>query len=129
VTNADLIRNYLDRVVNQQDLSDLDQLVASDYRGDGYGWPATRSELRDFYVAQSRARPDWRIDIQSTFEVGDCVVVHAQAGGTVVEDEHAEPLKAPIGRQVEWLAAYWLRDAHIARIEILALVPRADPAR
>lgn len=112
---SDLVREYLDAVVNQRRVEVVDRLVAPDYTGGGHGWPATRADLQAFYEWQAAARPDWRIDVQETVEVGDCVVVRAHAGGTVEDGEV---------RRLEWLAAYWLEGGRITRIEVLALQPR-----
>jgi hypothetical protein len=79
VTNqqlGQLIRTYIDRVVNRRDLTAVDELVSPDYRGTGPDWPATTIEkLRQFYIDQYRDRPDWHIDVQETVEVGEDVVV------------------------------------------------------
>lgn len=121
---ADLVRGYVDRVVNRRDLDAVDQLVSPDYAGGGHGWPATLKDLRSFYEWQARTRPDWHIEVQETIEVDDCVVVRAYAGGTISADEQGRPLAAPQNRSVEWLAAYRLADGLITRIEVLALRPR-----
>lgn len=109
------VRAYLDRVVNRRDLSAVDELVDPAYRGSGFDWPADREALREFYAWQARERPDWHIDVQETVEVGDCIVVRALAGGTVVEDGTA------VRRAVEWLAAYRLAGGRLVEIQVLAL--------
>lgn len=121
---ADLVRGYLERVVNQRDPAAVDELVAADYTGGGHGWPSTRPELRSFYEWQTRTRPDWHIDPQEMVEVDDCVVVRAFAHGTISVDEQGRPLAAPSARAVEWLAAYRLADGLITQIDVLALRPR-----
>lgn len=104
------VRDYLDRVVNRRDVSAVDDLVAPGYRGGGSGWPATRDDLRRFYADQARERPDWRIDVQETVQVGDSVVVRAHAGDAT--------------RQVEWLAHYRIAEGTLREITVLALVDR-----
>jgi predicted SnoaL-like aldol condensation-catalyzing enzyme len=104
------VRGYLDRVVNRRDLTAVDDLVSQEYTGGGYGWPATRDDLRRFYEEQARTRPAWRVDVRETVEVGDCVAVRALAG-----DE---------SRRVDWLAYYRVADVTIREITVLALVPR-----
>lgn len=112
------VRAYLDRVVNRRDVSAVDELVDPGYHGGGFGWPSDREALRAFYAWQAEERPDWRIDVQETVEVGDCVVVRAHAGGTVVE----QGVRA--WRGVEWLAAYRLVAGRVVGIEVLALRER-----
>lgn len=123
--SAALVRAYLDRVVNQRDLSAVDDLVSPEYLGSGHGWPHDLAALREFYAWQATARPDWSIDVQETVEVGDCVVVRAHAGGTIAGDEHGRPLAAPTHRAVEWLAMYRIEQARIVEIRVLALRDRA----
>lgn len=110
------VRAYIDRVVNQRDVTAVDELVARDYRGGGHGWPATFAALRQFYVTQALERPDWRIDVQDTIEVGEVVVVHALAGGTVTDEG------VPRDRRVEWLACYRVADGLIREIDVIELV-------
>ena len=116
------VRDYLERVVNQRDVSAVDDLVALDYVGSGHGWPQDREALRRFYVEQARDRPDWRIDVQSSLELGDSVVVRAHAGGTVQVDGVAAR------KDLEWLTRYRVSEGRIREIHVLALVPRADGA-
>ena len=97
-------------MVNRQDLTAVDELVAGDYRGCGHGWPEDIGALRAFYARQARERPEWRIEVQETVEVGDWVAVRSLAG-----DAH---------RQVEWLAAYRVDAGRIAEIRIISLVER-----
>ena len=123
---ADLVAAYLERVVNQRDLRAVHDVVAAHYTGGGHGWPQTREELVAFYTWQAAARPDWHIDVQQTVTVGSCVVVRALAGGTVTDDEQGRPLAAPTARRVEWLAAYWVTEGRIDRIQVLSLVTRPD---
>ena len=63
-----------------------------------------------------RDRPDWHIDVQSTVEVGDSVVVRAEAGGTVTVDGK------PSHRRLEWLTHYRVTDGLIAEINLLSSV-------
>jgi hypothetical protein len=62
-------------------LSAIDEMVSPDHVGGGHGWPETIEELGEFYARQRRTRPDWRIDIQETVQVGEWVAVRAFAGG------------------------------------------------
>lgn len=121
---SDLVRGYIDRVVNRRDPAAVDELVSVDYTGGGHGWPSTLPELRAFYEWQAHTRPDWHIEVQETIEVDDCVVVRAFAGGTISKDEQGIPLAAPKASAVEWVAAYRLADGQITRIDVLALQPR-----
>jgi hypothetical protein len=75
-----LVAEYVERVVNRRDLSAVDELVSTEYRGSGPDWPTTLEELRQFYRRQARDRPDWHIEIRETVELGDSVVVLARAG-------------------------------------------------
>jgi predicted SnoaL-like aldol condensation-catalyzing enzyme len=105
------VREYIDRVVNRNELAAVDDLVSADYRGSGYGWPEDAEALRRFYAHQAEVRPDWTINVQETVEVGDWVAVRALAGGTLGERR----------RDVEWLAAYRICGGQITEIHLLAL--------
>jgi predicted SnoaL-like aldol condensation-catalyzing enzyme len=113
------VSSYIERVVNGQDLTALDEMVSPRYTGHGLEWPTTIDELRQFYIDQVRDRPDWHIDIQETVEVGDSVVVRAVAGGTVLVDGVAQR------RRLEWLAHYRVVGQRITEINLLAFVPLA----
>lgn len=121
------VRAYLDRVVNDRDLTAVDELVAPDYVGSGHGWPVDRDALRAFYSWQAQARPDWHIEVQEVVAVADRVVIRAHAGGTVAADEAGRPLAAPSQGAVEWLATYTVTDGLIAAIEVLAIRDREPP--
>ncbi len=92
---GEIVRGYLERVVNRRDVTVVDDLVAADYRGFGHGWPADVDALRQFYVRQAELRPDWRIDVQETMELDDVVAVRAYAGGSVSHDAGGSPLATP----------------------------------
>jgi hypothetical protein len=112
-----LIRTYIDRVVNRQDLTAVDELVSLDYRGNGPDWTATTIEqLRQFYIDQYRDRPDWHIDVQETVELGDDVVVRAVAGGMVTIDGMNRR------KRLEWMTHYRLKDGLISETHILSVV-------
>ena len=117
---GELVVAYIERVVNERDLTAVSESVAADYRGSGPGWPATRDALLAFYEEQARSRPDWHIDVQATIELGDSVVVRAQAHGTVTDDGRQEL------RRLEWLTHYRVRDGRICEINVLAIVPVND---
>ena len=103
---GELIREYLDRVVNRHDLGGVDDLVAPEYRGSGDGWPRDIESLRQFYRSQQRSRPDWHIDVQETMTVGSWVAVRAHAGGTASHDDDGVPLPSPTRISIEWLSLY-----------------------
>jgi hypothetical protein len=111
------VTSYIERVVNQRDLTAVDDMVSADYAGSGPGWPTHIDELRQFYVEQTRDRPDWRIDVHDTVELGDSVVARAIAGGTVAVDGR------PRRTRLEWLAHYRVVDRRITEINVLAVVP------
>jgi SnoaL-like domain len=111
------ITSYLERVVNQQDLTAVDDMVSSDYVGSGHEWPTHIEELRRFYRDQMHDRPDWHTDVQGTVELGDSVVARARASGTVAVDGR------PRRKRLEWLAHYRVVDRRITEINILAVVP------
>lgn len=123
MTLSDLAVGYIDRVVNRRDLTAIDELVATDYRGSGPGWPTTLAALRQFYEAQMRDRPDWYIDVREVIELGDSVVIRAHASGTVLEQGGAHP------RAVDWLTHYRLRDGRILEINVLTVAPAEVPRR
>jgi hypothetical protein len=113
------VSSYIERVVNRQDLTALDEMVSPLYAGRGPEWATTIDELRRFYTDQILERPDWHIDIQETVEVGDSVVVRALAGGTVRVDGVAHR------KRLEWLAHYRVVGQRITEINLLAIVPLA----
>jgi predicted SnoaL-like aldol condensation-catalyzing enzyme len=113
------VSTYIERVVNRQDLTALDEMVSPRYTGRGPEWPTTIDELRQFYTDQIRERPDWHIDIQATVEVGDSVVVRAFAGGTVLVEGVARH------RRLEWLAHYRVVGRCITEINLLAFAELA----
>ena len=112
-----LVRDYIERVVNHGDLTGVDELVSPTYRGSGPEWPTTIDELRQFYRKQVRDRPDWHIDVQETVEVGDDLVARALAGGTVTVDGVQRR------RRLECLAHYRVHGGLIHEINLLAVVP------
>lgn len=111
------IKSYIERVVNQRDLTALDDMVSSDYVGSGHDWPTQIDELRQFYVDQMHDRPDWHIEVLGTVELGDSVVARAEASGTVTVDG------PPRRKRLEWLAHYRVVDRRITEINVLAVVP------
>jgi hypothetical protein len=111
---GDLVRRYIERVVNRRDLTAVDDMVSPHYVGSGPGWPTNIEELRQFYRAQARHRPDWHIEVQRTLELGDSVIVRALAGGAVVSQG------VPGQVVLEWLAHYRVADERITEINILA---------
>lgn len=125
---GDFVRDYLERVVNRNDLAAIDELVSPDYRGTGPGWAPDFESLRQFYAWQAQWRPDWAIDVQETVEVGDHVAVRAHAGGTIAHDDDGEPLHAPVRRDVEWLSVYRVADDRIVEVNFLAVVDRHGDA-
>ena len=110
---ARFVRSYLQRVVNDRDVSAVDELVAPEYAGGGHGWPEDRDALRAFYTRQARDRPDWQIRVLQTVEVGSSVVVRAHAGAL-----GARPA-------LTWLAHYRVVDGRIREIQVLSVVPHA----
>ncbi len=124
-----LIRRYLQRVVNDKDLSAVDDMVAPDYRASGPGWPSDIDKLRDFYRWEVRDRPDWHVDVQETVEVGDWVAVRAHAGGHISHDDDGRLLDAPYRRNVEWLTAYRVRDGRIVEMHLLSAIVKSEAAR
>ncbi len=115
------MRAYFERVVNNRDSASVDELVAVDYVGEGFGWPADRASLRAFYERQVTERPDWRIDVQQTVEVDDVVAVRAYAGGTLVNADGTSRRQ-----DLEWLASYRVVDGLVTETRILSLVERVS---
>ena len=111
---GDFVTQYLQRAVNGHDLGAVDELVDPAYRGSGHGWPEDVASLRAFYAWQHQERPDWRIEVQETVELGDSVAVRATAGGTA----------GGARRDVEWLATYRIKAGRILEIRVLALQER-----
>ena len=103
------VRDYIRRVVNEHDIAAVDELVSPDYRGTGSDWQRLAPDidaLRAFYARQAVQRPDWRIDIQETIEVGDYVAVRAVAGGEQAFDDDGAPRRPPFPTGAEWLAVF-----------------------
>jgi predicted SnoaL-like aldol condensation-catalyzing enzyme len=125
VTDVELgqfYREYVERVVNQHDMSAVDEMVSPNYMGAGHGWPETIEALREFYRRQSRTRPDWRIDIQQTVAVGEWVAVRAFAGGQEAYNEDGSRQSPPFPTSVEWLSTIRVVEAKIAEIRIVSWV-------
>ena len=118
------IRHYLGRVVNDRDVSAVDELVSPEYVGSGHGWAPDRDKLREFYTWQACTRPDWHIDVQETVEVSDWVAVRAHGGGTVTHDEAGQALQTPYRSAVEWLAAFRLVDGRLVETRFLSVRDR-----
>jgi hypothetical protein len=118
------IRHYLGRVVNDRDVSAVDELVSPDYVGSGHGWAPDRDKLRAFYTWQAHYRPDWHIDVQETVEVSDWVAVRAHAGGTVAHDGAGQPLETPYRNAIEWLAAFRVVDGRLVETRFLSVCDR-----
>jgi len=123
---ADFYREYVERVVNDQDMSAVDDMVSPSYVGSGQGWPESIEDLREFYSRQIRMRPNWRIEIQETVEVGEWVAVRAFAGGQEADDEHGTPQTSPIISSVEWLALVRVVDRMIMEIRLMSLVSQSE---
>jgi hypothetical protein len=103
------MRDFIERVVNEHDLNAIDEaveeMVSLEYRGSGSEWLRLAPDfeaLRAFYRRQATQRPDWRIDIQETIEVGEYVAVRALAGGKQALDDAGAPRKPPFPTAGEW---------------------------
>lgn len=120
------IREYIERVVNQCDMSAVDDMVSEDFVGSGIGgWAQDIEALRAFYSRQNRLRPDWHIDIQETVEVGEWVAVRALAGGREAYQEDGTPQPPPYVTSVEWLTAYRVVDDRIVEARVLTALDLA----
>ena len=115
-------RAYIERVVNQHDMSAVDDMVSSSYTGGGYGWARDVQALREFYDRQNRMCRDWRIDIQETAEVGSWISVRAFAGGREAFNEDGSPQQPPFPTRVEWLALFHVVERMIVETRIISLV-------
>lgn len=116
------IRDYLRRAVNEHDLTAVDELVSPQYRGTGPEWqhlaPDFRA-LREFHRRQAAQRPDWRVDVQESIEVGEYVAVHALAGGRQALDEDGAPRQPPFPTSGEWLTVYHVVDGRIVEVRVV----------
>jgi SnoaL-like domain len=125
VANVDLdrfIREYIERVVNHHDMSAVDEMVSPDYTGGGYGWAEDIAALREVYDRQNRARPDWRIDIQQTVEVGEWVAVRAVAGGMEAYNEDGTRQSRPYVTAVEWLTIFHVVNSRIVETRVISVL-------
>jgi SnoaL-like domain len=125
---GDFIRDFIGRVVNAHDVGAIDQavdqLVSPDYVGTGPEWHHLAPDfdaLRAFYHRQAIQRPDWRIDIQETIEVGEYVAVRALAGGTQALDEDGAP-RPPFPTGVEWMSVTHVVDGKIVEGHVVTSV-------
>jgi hypothetical protein len=128
-TLGSFIRTFIQRVVNEHDLSAIDDLVSAQYRGTGPDWQRLAPDtdgLREFYRRQGAQRPDWRIDIQETIEVGDHVAVRAYAYGTEAYDDNGVPRRPPFPTAVEWLATYHVEGGKIREGRMIAWVVTSE---
>lgn len=126
---AQFYRAYVERVVNQHDMSAVDDMVSPDYVGGGQGWAENLEELRDFYRRQNRTRPDWRIDIQETMEVGEWVAVRAFAGGQEANNEDGSPQSPPFLTSLEWLTNVRVVNRMIVEIRLVSWVDHSPEQR
>ena len=120
------IRDYIERVVNQHDIGAVDEMVSPDYTGGGNGWAENVEALREFYDRQNRTRPDWRIDIQETVEVGDWVAVRAYAGGNEAYDEDGPRRPPSYLTSVEWLSIFHVVNRRIVESRIVSVVDHSE---
>jgi hypothetical protein len=120
------IREYIERVVNQHDMSAVDEMVSPGYVGGGYGWAETIQDLRESYGRQNRTRPDWHIDIQETMEVGEWVAVRALAGGQEAYNDDGSPQSPPFLTSVEWLSVFRIVDGRIVETRIVSVVDHSQ---
>lgn len=123
------ICDFIEHVVNEHDLRAIDEalehMVSRDYRGTGTVWQLWApdfDQLRRFYRRQAVQRPDWRIEIQQTVEVGEYVAVRALAGGSLAFDEDGAPQKSPFPTAGEWLSIYRVVDGRIMEANVVAWV-------
>lgn len=126
---GDFVREFIERVVNEHDLDAIDDALASmvsrDYRGTGSVWQEWAPDydgLRSFYRRQAIQRPDWRIHIQETMEVGEHVAVRALAGGRLAFDEDGSPQLPPFPTAGEWLSVYRVVAGRIVAADVVSWV-------
>ena len=122
---GDFIRRYIQRVVNEHDITAVDELVSPHYAGSGDNWPADVDSLRAFYERQASRRPDWRIDVQETMEVGQWVAVRAYAGGIELYDDEGNRQALPLLTAVEWMALYKVSNERIVEARLISSVDRS----
>jgi steroid delta-isomerase-like uncharacterized protein len=82
--NKAIVREFIDRLFTDGDVSVLDDLAAPDYvdhdppfgaAGTADGWRATATMIRDAF-------PDWHSDVHALYAEGDIVVERFTASGT-----------------------------------------------
>jgi predicted SnoaL-like aldol condensation-catalyzing enzyme len=116
--NAEVVRRYIETVINSGRVDLIDAYVAADYRGHGFN--RTRDDLAAFMAWQSRTAPDWHIDIQDVVAAGDRVVVRANASGHTRELQPGVPSAELQLRRIEWIAIYRVADALIAEAWVVS---------
>ena len=109
-------------MVNKHDMTAVDDLVSPYYTGGGYGWADNIEAPREFYDRQHRTRPDWRIDIQQTTEVGEWIAVRALAGGDEAYNEDGSPQSPPYLTSVEWLTIFHVVEHKIVESRVISVV-------
>jgi len=123
------IRDYIGRVVNEHDISAVDEMVSPDYRGTGPEWQRLAPDfeaLRAFYQRQATQRPDWCIDIQESIEVGEYVAVRALASGKQAFDDDGARRRPPFPTEVEWLTVYHVVEGRIVESRVVTSVVRSQ---
>jgi hypothetical protein len=123
------MRKFIQRVVNEHDLSAVDEMVSPEYRGTGADWEELASNievLREFYRRQATYRPDWRIDIQETIELGEYVAVRAYAHGIQAFDEDGTPRRPPFPTEVEWLSVNRILEGKLHEGRLITWLVRSE---
>jgi hypothetical protein len=123
------MRRYIQRVVNEHDLSGVDEMVSPHYRGIGPDWERLAPNFetaREFYRRQAIQRPDWRIDIQETIELGEYVAVRAYAHGVQAFDDDGASRRPPFPIEVEWFTVSRIVDGKIVEGRMITWVIRSE---
>jgi steroid delta-isomerase-like uncharacterized protein len=82
--NKKLVKEFIDRLFTEGDLSVLDELVAPDYvdHDPPFGEPGTVDGWRAMATMIRDAFPDWHSDLHALYAEGDIVVERFTASGT-----------------------------------------------
>jgi predicted SnoaL-like aldol condensation-catalyzing enzyme len=125
--NKEIVKRFIEEVLNGGDLGAADELVKHDFVS--HGWRVEDrgpAAVKHFAGLQRREAPDWHITIHDLVAEGDRVTVRATGRGTrLVANEMVSA--ELVGREVaiDWIAIYRMADGQIAERWVVASGARA----
>jgi hypothetical protein len=115
-------------VVNEHDVSGVDDMVSPDYRGSGSEWQHLAPDfktLREFYNGKL---PNGRTGASTSRRPSSLANTssRAYAHGTEAFDDNGAPRRPPFPTAVEWLAAYHVVGGKIHEGRVITWVVRSE---